>query len=262
MNVPHVHRTSAPGHSEPHAAADTVQDGNSEFHSAVHPTWRLVHVTGSTRCVFPRVDASRDLETPSLRMGKQGIPVRQPSLRPLPRSVHFHNGHEAVGNHCPGERSAAEDVSGRLVDIEPERRAMPGGHPQPGGPHATARVQYQSGEIRLHSVNHVQLPRHDVRHDNLHGVSERRPSPVPHGPVGLSETVTDRLVPSTPISPREEGIDGNTLAACKSVQTSPPAGSSARVVVCTDYNQQFVLGAWFFDLLTSGRIGSGWTLPL
>jgi hypothetical protein len=80
-----------PVSTQSHAPANTIQNGNNEFHSTVHPTRRLVHVNGSTRCVFPHIDASRDLEIPSFCMGQQSLSVRQPSLRPLPRSVHFHN---------------------------------------------------------------------------------------------------------------------------------------------------------------------------
>ena len=202
-----------------------VQDGDSQLRQIINPTRRLGNIPGSERRVLPRLDAQEDLEVSTIRLGRQRLPVRSSSVRPLHRSLHLYDGYQGTRSSSEGERHQVEDVPGRLAESEQRPDSMRGGYFKTGGSNPSPGFQHKTREVRLHSVTPVPVLRDALRHGYLHGppkcIEDRQSQRVVVEP--SAETICT-LQDSTLLA-REDGIHVQPLTSSTGTQTPVSEGA-------------------------------------
>eukprot|EP00745_Piridium_sociabile_P036950 TRINITY_DN667_c0_g1_i2.p3 TRINITY_DN667_c0_g1~~TRINITY_DN667_c0_g1_i2.p3 ORF type:complete len:627 (-),score=58.98 TRINITY_DN667_c0_g1_i2:6471-8351(-) len=148
----------------------TVQDGVPPVHQNGYATGRLGNLGRPPGCIFSREHPPRLQEVPALRLGRGGLPVQRPTVRPIlsPSGILKSGRFLCVPPTSPGNQAA--HVPGRLAQPRSVSTTVPVVHQGPGSPGQHYGVSSPPREIGVGPQPTVFIPGHAVRHSEIHGL--------------------------------------------------------------------------------------------
>ena len=166
-------RSLSPGRVRP---ADSIQDGNSRFCTAICQRGGFSSFPESERCLLSDPDPSIFEEAIEVHVGGDGLPVPSPVFRTVDRSPGLHQGLRSCVSVGTLSRDQTSPLSGRLVGS-----LLLGVGSQAGRPVAPLALSHprdcdKREEVGSRALTDCEVSRHDHRYRGRQGFSVWRES--------------------------------------------------------------------------------------
>ena len=212
-----------------------VQDGFRQRHSSGHSTGGLGCKRGSERRVFSRLDPPGQAPIPPVRLARSDVSVPGLAVRPIPSSVHIHQGHNGASGPSQDAWHPLQNVPRRLARtcVRPSRvsiRSSPGVVPD-----QTTGVQHKPGKVGPYPLPVFSVLGGKVRHPVVSVLPNRAQNCRTDGPHPTLDVATRHFAKAVLESLGVHGIHGGSSsprsllqeasATRGEIKVSQPAGS-------------------------------------